>query len=436
MSSPVECPKRGAWVALTLSDGSTMTCRFVWAGGSRLDGKRRWCVDHGAYGVHRDDSYIGGAMSVAPASRPQLLLSFRTPRGDRVCVGRYTTREDAERAIGPMQRSRRKSASRCAMSSPRWQVEIVHPVDGKPKVWDSYADRERAEQIARMLRKHGIFAQVRRVDGEVEAPNTTAIGGDFCAGPSSAVRPAGKAHRARRRRNRARGGIVTDRTEASPLPPHSLEAEQSVLGAILLDNAVLDRINGSLASEDFYDDGHRLIFAQAQALHGDGKAVDVTTLHAALDAAGQAEYVGGLAYLGALVENVPTAANAAHYAGIVRERAESRRVAALALEIHDAAMFSRGLSPGELNERMAVLLRNAEALNRPRWSLPGPITSAEFAGARLTPDCIVENYLYADVGVIVRQEAPGRRRCCCTRRSTSRSACRCTGSRSASRDRR
>ncbi len=58
MSSPIECPKRGAWVALTLSDGSTMKCRFVWAGESRLDGKRRWCVDHGAYGAHRDDSYI------------------------------------------------------------------------------------------------------------------------------------------------------------------------------------------------------------------------------------------------------------------------------------------------------------------------------------------------------------------------------------------
>jgi RecA-family ATPase len=188
------------------------------------------------------------------------------------------------------------------------------------------------------------------------------------------------------------------------LPPHSNEAEQSVLGAIMLDNAVLDRVNGSLTREDFYSDAHRLIYAQAQALRGNGQAVDVTTLHAALDAAGQAEYVGGLAYLGALVENVPTATHAVHYAAIVRERAESRRVAALALEIHDAALYSCGLSPGDLNERMAVLLRNAEALNRPRWSLPGAITPAELAGARWTPDCIVENYLYADVGVIV---APG-----------------------------
>ena len=213
------------------------------------------------------------------------------------------------------------------------------------------------------------------------------------------------------------------------LPPHSIEAEQSLLGAVMLDNSVLDRINGSLASEDFYTDDHRLIFAQAQALHRNGQPVDVTTLHAALDAAGQAEYVGGKKYIGELLEAVPTAANAGHYAGIVRERAESRRVAALALEIHDAAMFSRGLSPGELNERMAVLLRNAEAFNRPPWSLPGPITTAEFNCARLTPDCIVENYLYADVAVIVAPGGTGKTTLLLyKRRSTSRLACRCTGS--------
>src|SRR5205823_14501423 len=100
---------------------------------------------------------------------------------------------------------------------------------------------------------------------------------------------------------------------------------------------------------------HRLIFAQAQVLRANGHAIDVTTLHAALDAGGHANRVGGLTYLGALVENVPTAANAEHYAGIVRQRAESRRVADLALEIRELLMYPRGLSPGEVNERMAML---------------------------------------------------------------------------------
>lgn len=99
--TPLIEPKRGAWVALRFTDGSSMTCRFVWAGISRLDGKRRWCVDRGAYGAHREDWYINESsiVSVAPANRPRLLLSFRDPHGKRVFVGRYATREDADRAI-------------------------------------------------------------------------------------------------------------------------------------------------------------------------------------------------------------------------------------------------------------------------------------------------------------------------------------------------
>lgn len=93
-------------------------------------------------------------------------------------------------------------------------------------------------------------------------------------------------------------------TDDVRLPPQSVEAEQSVLGAILLDNGALDRINGSLAAADFYSDAHALIFDHARNLHDDGKPVDVTTLQAALEGVGKLDYIGGMGYLGTLVQNV------------------------------------------------------------------------------------------------------------------------------------
>jgi len=54
------------------------------------------------------------------------------------------------------------------LTTPRWEVQVVNPIDGKPKVWDTYAVRDRAESVAGTLRKHGFFVQVRRVDGDVE----------------------------------------------------------------------------------------------------------------------------------------------------------------------------------------------------------------------------------------------------------------------------
>jgi RecA-family ATPase len=119
-------------------------------------------------------------------------------------------------------------------------------------------------------------------------------------------------------------------------PPHSLEAEQSVLGALLLENGAIARISG-LVADDFYTQVHRQIFEATAQLIGAGASVDAVTLSEALRSRGQLESVGGLAYIGALVENVPTAANARRYAEIVREHARLRRLAALGNEIADAA---------------------------------------------------------------------------------------------------
>jgi replicative DNA helicase len=136
--------------------------------------------------------------------------------------------------------------------------------------------------------------------------------------------------------------------DALKVPPHSLEAEQSVLGGLLLDNAAADKIGDILAAADFYNDAHRLLYEAMMALIADNKPADVVTVAEALVSVKKLEYVGGMAYLGALVENVPTAANIRRYAEIVRERAILRRLIAAGGEIAETAHNPLGRSVREI----------------------------------------------------------------------------------------
>ena len=136
--------------------------------------------------------------------------------------------------------------------------------------------------------------------------------------------------------------------EALKVPPHSLEAEQSVLGGLLLDNSAVDKIGDILAGEDFYSDAHRNLFAAIINLIADNKPADVVTVAEVLGSLKKLDYVGGMAYLGALVENVPTAANIRRYAEIVRERAILRRLASAGGEIADTAYNPLGRSVREI----------------------------------------------------------------------------------------
>ncbi|HSV20819.1 MAG TPA: replicative DNA helicase [Casimicrobiaceae bacterium] len=145
------------------------------------------------------------------------------------------------------------------------------------------------------------------------------------------------------------------------LPPHSVEAEQSVLGGLLLDNEAADRVGDVLSSDDFYSEAHRLIYRHATQLIADGKPADVVTLSEALGSVQKLDYVGGLAYLGALVQNVPTAANIRHYASIVRERSILRQLAATAGEIAESAYHPLGRdAKAVLDEAEAKVLHIAE----------------------------------------------------------------------------
>jgi replicative DNA helicase len=136
--------------------------------------------------------------------------------------------------------------------------------------------------------------------------------------------------------------------EALKVPPHSIEAEQSVLGGLLLDNGAADRIADFLSGDHFYSDAHRLLYSAIMQLIGDNKPADVVTVAEALGSINKLDYVGGMSYLAALVENVPTAANIRRYAEIVHERAILRRLAAAGGEIAESAFHPLGRSVREI----------------------------------------------------------------------------------------
>jgi replicative DNA helicase len=121
------------------------------------------------------------------------------------------------------------------------------------------------------------------------------------------------------------------------VPPQNLEAEQSVLGAILLDNEAINQALEILSADDFYRESHREIFRVMVDLSDRSQPVDAITMTDALRTRGRLEAIGGPAYIAELAACVPTAANISHYARIVREKAVLRALASTATEIASSA---------------------------------------------------------------------------------------------------
>lgn len=121
--------------------------------------------------------------------------------------------------------------------------------------------------------------------------------------------------------------------DSRKLPPHSIEAEESVLGGILIENGVLDSVVELLRPEDFYREAHRKIMRAVIDLNQRNEPIDLVTLAEALRARGELQDAGGAAYLAELAERVPTAANVAYYARIVREKALLRSLIHVTTEI-------------------------------------------------------------------------------------------------------
>ena len=145
-------------------------------------------------------------------------------------------------------------------------------------------------------------------------------------------------------------------------PPHSIEAEQAVLGGLLLDTSAWDQVADIVRAHDFYRPDHRLVFDAITALASNGKPCDVITVSEQLQKLGELDKAGGLGYLGTLAHDTPTAANVRAYAELVRERSLLRQLITAGSEIASSVFNTEGYSAKELVDRAeAKVFEIAEA---------------------------------------------------------------------------
>ncbi|MEA3291155.1 MAG: replicative DNA helicase, partial [Pseudomonadota bacterium] len=150
--------------------------------------------------------------------------------------------------------------------------------------------------------------------------------------------------------------VVEKITRDPKLPPQALEAEQSLLGGLMLDNRRWDEVGEEVAPEDFYGRNHRLIFEAVRALIAATEPVDVVTVSEWLAKEGTLADVGGLAYLGTLANNTPSTANILTYAKIVRERAILRALISAAGDIIETSYTPEGKTPREVLDHAEKLV--------------------------------------------------------------------------------
>lgn len=131
-------------------------------------------------------------------------------------------------------------------------------------------------------------------------------------------------------------------------PPHSLEAEQAILGGILLDNQAWDKVSHVLCEEDFYRAGHRVLYRVIRELSQKEQPFDVITIMEALKSLQLLDEAGGEVYLFELANNTPSVANIVAYAKIVREKSVQRQLISVANEIADAAYNPEGREVSDL----------------------------------------------------------------------------------------
>lgn len=149
------------------------------------------------------------------------------------------------------------------------------------------------------------------------------------------------------------------------VPPHSIEAEQSVLGGLLLENRAWEKIADIVQEEDFYRQDHRLIFRSIAVLAEQDEPLDIITLSEWLKDRDELDNAGGLAYLGTLAKDTPSAANIKAYAEIVREKSILRQLISIGSEISEDA-FNPGERPSKelLDEAEKKVFEIAEQGNR------------------------------------------------------------------------
>ncbi len=142
--------------------------------------------------------------------------------------------------------------------------------------------------------------------------------------------------------------ISESQTSSLRVPPHSVEAEQSVIGGLLLDNRAWEQIADKLVDEDFYRHDHRLLFSAIRELESRNEPFDAVTLSQCLDKNGQLDQAGGLLYLGRLAKDTPSASNILAYANIVREKSVLRQLIAVGTDISGSGYLPEGRDSKEL----------------------------------------------------------------------------------------
>ena len=146
------------------------------------------------------------------------------------------------------------------------------------------------------------------------------------------------------------------------LPPHSVEAEQSLLGGLLIDNESSDKVADVISAKDFYRHDHRIIYQHIIKVIESNQPADIVTVAESLEKNAELATVGGISYLGLLAENTPTAANIRGYAQIVRERSIMRSLVQVGSDIAESAYSPQGRDAQQLlDESEAKIFQIAES---------------------------------------------------------------------------
>lgn len=156
--------------------------------------------------------------------------------------------------------------------------------------------------------------------------------------------------------------MADDQLDTLKVPPHSIEAEQSVVGGLLLENDALDKVADILNIEDFYQHDHKTIYKHIAKLIERNRPADIVTVAESLESTAELSAVGGIAYLGSLAQNTPSAGNIRRYAEIVRERAIMRKLVSVGTEIVGSAFGPNGRDAQQLlDEAEAKIFKIAES---------------------------------------------------------------------------
>ena len=159
--------------------------------------------------------------------------------------------------------------------------------------------------------------------------------------------------------------MADDQIDNLKVPPHSVEAEQSLLGGLLIDNEALDKIADLINAVDFYRYDHKLIYQHIFKVIESNQPADIVTVAESLEKSSELNNVGGLAYLGLIAENTPTSANIRGYAQIVRERSIMRSLVQVGSDIAESAYSPHGRDAQQLlDESEAKIFQIAESGQR------------------------------------------------------------------------